>query len=233
MPLAQLLPGLETGNPVTVGQSPAYDFSVSDEREAVFFSSPFPTVLSAIHMQVTDRPSPDAPSLTQAKIVQMVYCPLSCPHWNSVRWWCKGRAKRGHVSCLWFDVRSNVHSSKTTSIQLGKLVWHQAVLEYQHGDILTVIICSALLGSAELDNNLKLVSTEGDRGKYSISKARKKAFWQKADLKLSYTKLHSLWLHQLSKENLHEGETELSCAILRARKIFSVILAKVEVNGKF
>ena len=35
-PFAQLLPGLETGHPVTVGQSPAYDFSVSDEQKAVF-----------------------------------------------------------------------------------------------------------------------------------------------------------------------------------------------------
>ena len=31
-PFAQLLPGLEKGHPVTVGQSPAYDFSVSDEQ---------------------------------------------------------------------------------------------------------------------------------------------------------------------------------------------------------
>ena len=72
-PFAQLLPGLETGHPVTVGQSPAYDFSVPTSRK-LFFLSPFRTVLSAIHMQVTDRPSPDAPSLTQAIIVQMVYC---------------------------------------------------------------------------------------------------------------------------------------------------------------
>ena len=73
-PFAQLLPGFETGHPVTVGQSraPAYDFSVSDEQKAVFLS-PFRTVLSAIHMQVTNRLSPDAPSLTQAIIVQMVY----------------------------------------------------------------------------------------------------------------------------------------------------------------
>ena len=33
---AQLLPGLETGHPVTVCQSPAYDFSVSDKQKAVF-----------------------------------------------------------------------------------------------------------------------------------------------------------------------------------------------------
>ena len=38
-PIAQLLPGLETGHPVTVGQSPAYDFSVSDEQKAVFLVS--------------------------------------------------------------------------------------------------------------------------------------------------------------------------------------------------
>ena len=37
-PFAQLLPGLET-HPVTVGQSPAYDFSVSDEQKAVFLVS--------------------------------------------------------------------------------------------------------------------------------------------------------------------------------------------------
>ena len=64
-PFAQLLPGLETGHPVTVGQSPACSFSVSDGRE-VLFLSPFRAVLSAIHVQVTDPPSPDAPSLTQA-----------------------------------------------------------------------------------------------------------------------------------------------------------------------
>ena len=71
-PFAQLLPGLETGHPMTVGQSPAYDFSVKTSRK-LFFLSVFRTALSAIHMQVTDRPSPDAPSLIQAIIVQMVY----------------------------------------------------------------------------------------------------------------------------------------------------------------
>ena len=35
-----------------------------DGRE-VLFLSPFRAVLGAIHVQVTDRPSPDAPSLTQ------------------------------------------------------------------------------------------------------------------------------------------------------------------------
>ena len=58
-PFAQLLPGLETGHPVTVGQSPTCSFSVSDGRE-VLFLSPFRAVLGAIHVQVTDRPSPDA-----------------------------------------------------------------------------------------------------------------------------------------------------------------------------
>ena len=72
-PFAQLLPGLETGHPVTVGQSPADDFGVPNEHKAVFLCLMFRTVLSAIHMQVSDRPSPDAPSLTQAIIVQMVY----------------------------------------------------------------------------------------------------------------------------------------------------------------
>ena len=70
----QLLPGLETGHPVTVDQSPAYDFSVKTSRK-LYFLSPFRTVPSAIHVQVIDRPSPDTPSLTQAIIVhvQMVY----------------------------------------------------------------------------------------------------------------------------------------------------------------
>ena len=63
-PFAQLWPGLETGHPVTVGQSPTCSFSVSDGRE-VLFLSPFRAVLGAIHVQVIDRPSPDAPSLTQ------------------------------------------------------------------------------------------------------------------------------------------------------------------------
>ena len=38
-PLAQLFSGLETGHPVMVGQSPAYDFSVFDEQKAVFLVS--------------------------------------------------------------------------------------------------------------------------------------------------------------------------------------------------
>ena len=38
-PLAQLLPGIETGHPVTIGQSPAYDFSVFDEQKAAFLVS--------------------------------------------------------------------------------------------------------------------------------------------------------------------------------------------------
>ena len=38
-PFAQLLPGLETGHPLMVGQSPAYDFSVSDEQKALFLAS--------------------------------------------------------------------------------------------------------------------------------------------------------------------------------------------------
>ena len=65
---------------MTVGQSPAYDFSVKTSRK-LFFFSPFRTVLSAIHMQVTDRLPPDAPSLTQAIIVQMVYCTGFHGHW--------------------------------------------------------------------------------------------------------------------------------------------------------
>ena len=52
--------------------------SVFPMSRKLFFLSPFRTVLIAIHMQVTDRPSPDAPSLTQAIIVQMVYCTCSC-----------------------------------------------------------------------------------------------------------------------------------------------------------
>ena len=50
---------------MTVGQSPTCSFSVSDGRQ-VLFLSPFRAVVGAIHVQVTDRPSPDAPSLTQA-----------------------------------------------------------------------------------------------------------------------------------------------------------------------
>ena len=49
---------------MTVGQSPTCSFSVSDGRE-VLFLSPFRAVLGAIRVQVIDRPSPDAPSLTQ------------------------------------------------------------------------------------------------------------------------------------------------------------------------
>ena len=38
-PFAQLLSGLETGHPAAAGPSPAYDFSVFDERNAVFLVS--------------------------------------------------------------------------------------------------------------------------------------------------------------------------------------------------
>ena len=48
--------------------------SVFPTSRKLFFLSPFRTVLSAIHVQVTDQPPPDAPSLTQAIIMQMVYC---------------------------------------------------------------------------------------------------------------------------------------------------------------
>ena len=54
--------------------------SVFPTSRKLFFLSPFRTVLNAIHMQVTDRLSPDAPSLTQAIIVQMVYCLLMAEH---------------------------------------------------------------------------------------------------------------------------------------------------------
>ena len=68
-PFAQLLPGLETGHPLTVGRST----SVLPTSRKLFLLSPLETVLSAIHTYVIDQPSPDAPSLTQAIIVQMVY----------------------------------------------------------------------------------------------------------------------------------------------------------------
>ena len=64
-PFAQLLPGLETGHPVTV-VSHLHMILVFPTSRKLFFLSPFWTVLSASHVQVTDRPSPDVPSLTQA-----------------------------------------------------------------------------------------------------------------------------------------------------------------------
>ena len=68
-PFAQLLPGLETGHPVTVGQSPAYDFSVSDQQKAVFLvsvsdCSVCDSCAGAIHVQ-------DWPTVTG--------CPVSNP----------------------------------------------------------------------------------------------------------------------------------------------------------
>ena len=51
------------------------------------------------HMQVTDRPSPDAPSLTQTIIVQMVY--FSCPMHGS-----RYYRKRGSASYIVREVRS-------------------------------------------------------------------------------------------------------------------------------
>ena len=82
-PFKQLLPGLETGHPVTVSQSSACSFSVSDGRE-VLFLSPFRAVLGAIHVQVIDRPSPDAPSLTQTNNCANG---LFCLIWRFVHAW--------------------------------------------------------------------------------------------------------------------------------------------------
>ena len=65
-PFAQLLPGLETGHPVTVGQSLAYDFSVSDEQKAVFLASVSDCSECDSYAGDWPRPSPDAPFLTQA-----------------------------------------------------------------------------------------------------------------------------------------------------------------------
>ena len=53
---------------MTVG---AYDFSVSDEQKALFLVSV--SDCSVCESCAGARPSPDAPSLTQAIIVQMVY----------------------------------------------------------------------------------------------------------------------------------------------------------------
>ena len=63
-PFAQLLPGLETGHPVTVGQSPAYDFSVSDEQQTVF-------LVSVSDCSVRDSCAGDWPTVTG--------CPVSNP----------------------------------------------------------------------------------------------------------------------------------------------------------
>ena len=70
---AQLLPGLETGHRWrSVSHLHINRTKNSPKRRQE-------KQLSALRkhwnrMQVTDRPSPDAPSLTQAIIVQMVYC---------------------------------------------------------------------------------------------------------------------------------------------------------------
>ena len=63
-PFAQLLPGLETGHPVTVGQSLAYDFSVSEKQKAVF-------LVSVSDCSVCDSCAGDWPTVTG--------CPVSNP----------------------------------------------------------------------------------------------------------------------------------------------------------
>ena len=63
-PFAQLLPGLETGHPVTVGQSSAYDFSVSDEQKADF-------PVSVSDCSECDSCGGDSPTVTG--------CPVSNP----------------------------------------------------------------------------------------------------------------------------------------------------------
>ena len=96
---------------MTVGQSPAYHFSVSDGQKAVFLSL-FRTVLCAIHMQVTDRPSPDAPSLTQAIIVQMDWELESTP--------------KGDKLLVWFLFRNHSHK-----LQL-KRKWVKTSIKGEH-----------------------------------------------------------------------------------------------------
>ena len=58
-PFAQLLPGLETGHPVTVGQSPAHE-SHTEQSETETRKQLSARRKHWNHMQVTDRPSPDA-----------------------------------------------------------------------------------------------------------------------------------------------------------------------------
>ena len=58
------MPGLETGHPVAVGQSPAYDFSVSDEQKAVF-------LVSVSDRSLCDSYAGDGPTVTG--------CPVSNP----------------------------------------------------------------------------------------------------------------------------------------------------------
>ena len=48
--------------------------SVYPKSRKLFFLSPFRTVLFAMNVQVTDRPSPDAPSLTQAMSIGIGLC---------------------------------------------------------------------------------------------------------------------------------------------------------------
>ena len=76
-PFAQLLPGLETGHPVKVGQSPTYDFRVSDEQKAVFLvsvSNPGNNSANGLlwkptsgTIQVTCRPTHYHPSIHRKK----------------------------------------------------------------------------------------------------------------------------------------------------------------------
>ena len=117
-PFAQLLPGLETGHPVTVGQSPAHE-SHTEQSETETRKTAFCSSWHWNHMQVTDRPSPDAPSLTQAIIVQMVY-------WNDhltdeirVHWYLRGilcdkfTCWEGELHCLRASLVSPSHTSFT------------------------------------------------------------------------------------------------------------------------
>ena len=75
-PFAQLLPELETGHPVTVGQSPAYEShreqSETETRKTAFCSS------ETLKSNAGDWPTvTGCPSLTQAIIVQMVYSSIA------------------------------------------------------------------------------------------------------------------------------------------------------------
>ena len=72
-PFAQLLPGLETGHPVTVGQSPAHE-SHSEQSETETRKTAFCFSSETLKSYAGDWPTVTvAPSQTQAIIVQMVY----------------------------------------------------------------------------------------------------------------------------------------------------------------
>ena len=140
-PFAQLLPGLETGHPVTVGQSPAYDFSVCDELKGVF-------LVSVSDCSECDSYAGDWPTVTG--------CPVSNPGNNCANglklanWWWR-RASKRLVKTVFCDQRSILECltvPQSKHAEVGTTVLH--VLNFAR-----MCVCSRVCETGKCQTNGK------------------------------------------------------------------------------